>query len=131
MDTALAPEATRAVWSPAIPAEAIAQVCAKLADGRYPTESVRCFCGAEFDDLGFTTHDRYFIPHRMVLCQACALIRATPRMTPAAYHEFYNTEYRPIYDGWEFGELADDVSTRFMRQAQRTLFPRLSLLFRY
>jgi len=118
MEMALAQVETRPAWTPEIPAAAIAQVIEKLADGRYPTESVRCFCGADFDDLEITTRDRYFIPHRMVLCKACALIRATPRMTPAAYYEFYNTEYRPIYDGWEFAALAEDVSTRFMKQAQ-------------
>lgn len=121
METAVAQLEETTPWTLEVPAAAIAHVIAKLADGRYPTEPVRCFCGADFDDLEITTTDRFFIPHRMVLCKACALIRATPRMTAAAYYEFYNTEYRPIYDGWEFEALADDVSTRFMRQAQQGL----------
>lgn len=100
----------------AVPARYIAQVTRKMADGTYPLEEVRCPCGADFDDIPLIRHDRYFIPHRMVLCQACSLIRATPRMTAEAYRQFYNDEYRPIYDGWQFGEQATDADFLFMKQ---------------
>ena len=98
----------------------IGRVVQKLENGTYPREDVRCFCGAEPDhDIVITEKDRYFIPHRMVLCPECALIRATPRMTQAAYDAFYNTEYRPIYDGWQFGKKGDDFEYRFMRQVEK------------
>ena len=105
-------------WSPAIPARYISSVIEKLADGRYPTERVRCFCGADFNDTVVAEKDRYFIPHRMVMCNECTLIRATPRMTAPAYEEFYNSEYRPIYDGWEFGENGQDDDFLFMIGAE-------------
>lgn len=110
-----------AVWSPAIPAQAIGRVVTKLADGTYQTEPVRCFCGADFNDAVLATHDRYFIPHRNVLCRECGLIRATPRMTPAAYYQFYRNEYRPIYDGWQFGAKGEDTDFRFMIQSGQGL----------
>lgn len=97
----------------------IGQVIRKLADGTYPTEAVRCWCGADFNDEVLTHHDRFFIPHRMVLCNECCLIRATPRMTAAAYRDFYNTEYRPIYDGWQFGRRYQDQDYLFMRQLDK------------
>ncbi len=100
-------------WSPAIPARYIAQVIAKLADGTYATEAARCFCGADFDDMVIVERDRFQIPHRTVMCRNCALIRANPRMTQKAYNQFYNNEYRPIYDGWEFREKYNDEPARF------------------
>ena len=99
----------------------IGQVIGKLADGTYQTEPVRCFCGADFDDLVLAERDRYFIPHRTVLCRQCSLIRTTPRMTAAAYREFYNIEYRPIYDGWQFGTQGDNDEFRFMVQSEKGL----------
>ena len=105
-------------WSPAVPARYIAQVIQKLSTGYYPRESVRCFCGADFNDTTLVERDRFTIPHRMVMCNECALIRANPRMTKAAYEEFYNEEYRPIYDGWEFGENGQNDHFIFMRQAE-------------
>jgi len=68
---------------------------AKLASGEYPTEETKCFCGAE-EGIQIREFDRYGIPHRLLVCEECALIRATPRMTPEAYTQFYNNEYRHI-----------------------------------
>lgn len=101
-------------WSPAIPARYIAQVIKKLADGTYPIEPIRCICGADFDDMVVVERDRFSIPHRMVMCNKCALLRANPRMTAESYAKFYNDEYRPIYDGWEFGKHVDNDEARFM-----------------
>ena len=67
----------------------------KLQSGIYPTEAVKCFCGAE-EGILIREFDRYGIPHRLLVCEECALIRATPRMTPEAYAQFYNNEYRRI-----------------------------------
>src|SRR3990167_7936325 len=46
-------------------------------------------------------------------------MRATPRMTQASYTAFYNAEYRPIYDGFEFGAAGKDDAYRFMRQVEK------------
>lgn len=84
----------------------IGRVKTKLSSGAYPTEATVCPCAAS-DDREIVARDRYGIPHRVVLCRACGILRANPRMTAAAYTEFYNTEYRPIYDTWEFGQACD------------------------
>ena len=71
------------------------QVIAKLQNGTYPTEETKCFCGAD-EGILICEVDRYGIPHRLLVCVDCALIRATPRMTPEAYAQFYNNEYRKV-----------------------------------
>src|SRR3989304_1472301 len=86
----------------------IGRVKSKLASGAYPTEATFCLCGHP-DAVPVAERDRYGIPHTMVLCTGCGLIRANPRMTQAAYRSFYETEYRPIYDGWEFGPHPSDA----------------------
>lgn len=67
----------------------------KLRTGLYPVEETLCFCGVP-GGIEIRTHDRYGIPHRLVVCEECALIRAAPRMTAQAYEAFYNNEYRYI-----------------------------------
>lgn len=96
----------------------IESVMRKLETGVYPTEATTCFCGSLHSGHTITERDRYMIPHRMVLCPDCSLIRANPRMTTAAYKEFYNTEYRPLYDTWSFGE--DPIARFDMAIFQKT-----------
>jgi len=67
----------------------------KIARGIYPTEAAVCFCGADNDTV-LVEKDRQGLPHRIVVCEECGLVRANPRMTAGAYHEFYNNEYRQI-----------------------------------
>jgi SAM-dependent methyltransferase len=67
----------------------------KLQSGEYPTEAISCFCGAE-GGIQIREVDRVGIPHRIVVCEECALMRATPRMTQEAYNQFYNNEYRYV-----------------------------------
>jgi 2-polyprenyl-3-methyl-5-hydroxy-6-metoxy-1,4-benzoquinol methylase len=78
---------------------ALASVRIKLANGTYPLEEQKCFCGVEADEE-LRTLDRDAIPHRIVVCKNCALVRATPRMTEAAYANFYNNEYREFTYRW-------------------------------
>jgi len=85
-----------------VPIQYIKQIKNKLKEGDYPTEQVKCFCGADFNDRVLVEIDRFAIPHRMVMCEECGLIRANPRMTEKAYNEFYNNEYRPLYDWFEY-----------------------------
>lgn len=72
---------------------AIASIKEKIESGAYPLEETRCFCGEE-QDRELVAVERSGIPHRIVVCQRCALVRANPRMTKRAYGEFYNDEYR-------------------------------------
>ena len=96
-------------WSKTSPVRYVSQVITKLHDGTYPTEPTRCFCGADpSQDSIITEFDRYTIPHRMVLCENCMLMRANPRMTSEAYAQFYNTEYRKIYDGFPYKDSSED-----------------------
>lgn len=73
----------------------IASLKEKIASGVYPLEEQKCFCGAD-NDKELITHDRIGLPHRIVICQNCALVRANPRMTAEAYRQFYNDEYRDL-----------------------------------
>ena len=96
------------VWTKNTPLQYVAQVMRKLSDGTYPTVPTQCFCGDETPGTVLAERDRYTIPHRMVMCERCCLMRANPRMTEAAYRQFYANEYRQIYDGFPYGARADD-----------------------
>lgn len=74
---------------------AIASIRKKIETGVYPLEETKCFCGAA-DDKELVRVDRIGIPHRIVICRVCALVRANPRMTAEAYRQYYNTEYRDL-----------------------------------
>ncbi len=78
---------------------AIASVKQKLEDGTYPLESTKCFCGAD-DDQELRTKDRFGLPHRVVVCKHCAVVRANPRPTAESYYKFYNDEYRRFLYRW-------------------------------
>ena len=67
----------------------------KIESGEYKREYHPCYCGST-EEIEMLTHDRYDLPHRMVICKECALIRANPRMDKAAYTDFYNNHYRSI-----------------------------------
>ena len=100
----------------------VMQVIGKLSTGEYATEPSRCFCGADPSrDTEVTRFDRYTIPHRMVMCEDCLLIRANPRMTAEAYGRFYNDEYRKIYDGFPYGERWADPQLSFDMQVAKAL----------
>lgn len=106
-----------AVWTANTPLHYVAQVIRKLDDGTYPTVPTRCFCGDDSPGTVLTERDRHTIPHRMVMCERCCLMRANPRMTEAAYRQFYDNEYRLIYDGFEHHEKAEDDNFLFVKQA--------------
>jgi len=78
---------------------AIASVKQRIADGTYPLEETKCFCGST-DDQELRTHDRFDIPHRIVVCKHCAIVRANPRPTAEVYGRFYNEEYRRFLYRW-------------------------------
>ncbi|KKK73018.1 hypothetical protein LCGC14_2898060, partial [marine sediment metagenome] len=98
-------------------------VKAKLKSGELPLEKTSCFCGST-EDIEVTTEDRLGIPHRLVICRECALIRANPRLTAEGYKQFYNEDYRlihssssanresPLRDKW------DDIASAWVRQVE-------------
>lgn len=107
-------------WDKNSPLRYISQVIRKLEDGTYPTEATKCFCGIEpGNDSVLAERDRYLIPHRMVMCENCLLMRANPRMTKKAYAEFYNNEYRKIYDGFPYQEKSEDNDFLFQLAVEK------------
>lgn len=71
----------------------------RMDQGVYPQEQIPCpLCeGGRFRVLA--KKDRYGLPHSIVICTQCGLVLANPRMTKAAYEDFYQTLYRPLYVG--------------------------------
>lgn len=67
----------------------------KLMDGTYTYVPTKCFCGAD-SDITLVESDRYGFPHRMVICEECALVRVNPRLSDDSYHRFYNDDYRAL-----------------------------------
>lgn len=76
-----------------------AQIDRKVQDGIYRFETVPCcICGDDqFTQLA--EKDRYGLYLSIVICQRCGLIQTNPRMTQESYNEFYNIEYRKLYNG--------------------------------
>ncbi len=69
----------------------------KFKSGEYKTEAVDCFCGSK-EYIPITEMDRYGFDYQLVLCRNCGLLYANPRMTENTFREFYENEYRHIYD---------------------------------
>src|SRR5512144_2959945 len=90
----------------------------KIESGEYQMEETKCFCGAE-NDLELMKVDRNGLPHRYVICNECALMRANPRMTKEAYEKFYNNEYRYInHAPWSSGKKHDDFYGHYRVQVR-------------
>ena len=101
----------------------IAQVKTKLKSGKYSLEKTTCFCGST-EEIEIITEERMGIPHRLVICRECALIRANPRLTAEGYKQFYNDDYRilhsassanrevPLRDNW------DELASAWVRQVE-------------
>jgi predicted TPR repeat methyltransferase len=94
----------------------VSSVTEKIQSGEYPTEETKCFCGAD-SDRELITKDRYGMPHRMVVCEECALIRVNPSLTKDAYRSFYNDHYRHIH----FAEVEEGQRERGRRLASRMM----------
>lgn len=104
---------TEHVLAEVYPASAyyIEQVKRKQAQGVYPLVASSCFCGRTDGRLVAQT-DRYGFDHRMVCCPSCGVMYANPRMTEAAYAQFYANEYRKIYGD------SDDIEREAARSAK-------------
>lgn len=77
------------------------QVEQKIKDCTYEFEEVPCpVCDRKNFEL-LAKKDRYGLYMPVVICKDCGLIQTNPRMSQNAYNEFYNAEYRSLYDGRE------------------------------
>lgn len=81
------------------------QVEQKIVQGSYKFENVSCcICsGNDFEML--SEKDRYGLYMSVQICKQCGLIQTNPRMTQESYKEFYNVEYRRLYEDYNPGEL--------------------------
>jgi 2-polyprenyl-3-methyl-5-hydroxy-6-metoxy-1,4-benzoquinol methylase len=79
--------------------EIINRVTEKIDSGQYAFETVDCpLCNTQ-EHEPLAKQDRYALYHPVVICRNCGLIQAMPRMDESSYTEFYNEEYRLLYDG--------------------------------
>jgi len=53
------------------------------------------YCGS-LRQVVIAHRDRYGFPAQAVMCNDCGLVFLSPRLTPAAYMEFYAHHYRPL-----------------------------------
>jgi 2-polyprenyl-3-methyl-5-hydroxy-6-metoxy-1,4-benzoquinol methylase len=77
------------------------QIDSKVDNKHYAFEQVPCaVCRTDgFSQL--SEKDRYGLYYPVVICKTCGLVQTNPRMTQAAYNEFYDTEYRKLYNASE------------------------------
>ncbi|WP_172826946.1 methyltransferase domain-containing protein [Flammeovirga sp. SJP92] len=74
------------------------QITNKVSDGTYTFEEVSCpVCGGSTKEV-IGKKDRYGLYFETNLCSDCGLIYTSPRMDQTSYNEFYNAEYRKLYD---------------------------------
>lgn len=92
----------------------IEQVEAKIKDGTYTFDTRDCpLCkNDEFERLA--EQDRYGLSYPVSICRECGLVQAMPRMDEGSYTEFYQEEYRLLYDGTEDWE-ADQFESQYER----------------
>jgi len=75
------------------------QVTEKVRKKTYKFEEINCsICNSSKKEL-LGEKDRYGLYFSVNICIDCGLVYTSPRMTQAAYNEFYNTEYRKLYVG--------------------------------
>jgi SAM-dependent methyltransferase len=68
------------------------------ADDEQDYESVACPCGSSAPDRLLSEVDRHGLPTRYVICDACGLVRLSPRWCADRYRRFYAAEYRSLYN---------------------------------
>ncbi|HEY3247116.1 MAG TPA: class I SAM-dependent methyltransferase [bacterium] len=76
---------------------ALDQIKHKIQD-QYAYEEIECFCG-QTQDILVGRYDRYGLPHWSRLCGNCGLIRTSPRLSEASYHDFYEQHFVQLHYG--------------------------------
>ncbi len=71
----------------------------KINSKKYFFEKILCIvCGSNnFEQL--SEKDRYGLCMSVVICKKCGLVQTNPRMNFDSYNEFYDIEYRKLYNG--------------------------------
>ncbi len=76
----------------------ITQVSSKLDENVYKYEDVECPVCDKKNKECIGQKDRYGFSYITKICNECGLIYTDPRMNQSSYNEFYNTEYRKLYN---------------------------------
>jgi len=94
----------------------------KIKNNIYKFKEVLCFCGKD-NSVEVLDADRYGIFYSVHLCKHCGLMFAKNQMTVRSEKQFYNNEYRKIYDynlkrSEEFGDVAStsDAFKDFLKE---------------
>jgi len=75
----------------------------KITKKQYTFEAVNCIiCNSSNFEL-LSEKDRYGLSMSVVICKKCGMVQTTPRMTKNTLEEFYDNEYRKIYEYEENG----------------------------
>ena len=68
---------------------------------QYAFENVNCIiCNSSNFEL-LSEKDRYGLSMSVVICKKCGLVQTSPRMNKNTIREFYDNEYREIYEKGE------------------------------
>ncbi|HRR40938.1 MAG TPA: class I SAM-dependent methyltransferase [Syntrophales bacterium] len=74
----------------------------RIKAGLVAVEPVACLCGSH-DHRRIIGYDRHGLWAPVVICRICGMIFANPRMTAAAYEDFYSSDaYRTLYEGVDY-----------------------------
>jgi len=79
--------------------EAREKIARKIREGIYRFEVSICPVCISRDFEQLAEKDRYGLPHGVVICKGCGLIRQNPRMDQSSQETFYREDYRRLYSG--------------------------------
>ena len=84
--------------APLTPAQASARDAILQRDRPDDYEAIDCPCGSPAGDRLLAEVDRHGLPSRNVICLGCGLVRLSPRWREHRYRDFYQSEYRALYN---------------------------------
>ncbi len=90
------------------------QIEAKVARSHYVFEELDCPVCAKRNLEQLAQRDRYGLKCPVTICRSCGLIQTNPRMTKAAYNEFYDCEFPLLYRGEAAPSRADSFLAKHM-----------------
>ena len=71
----------------------------KVKNKEYHFENINCqICTSPEESIILSKFDRYGLPYVSNFCRGCGLIYTSPRLTQNSYIDFYDKQYRIIYD---------------------------------
>lgn len=74
------------------------QIESKFQTHKYVFEQADCIVCGSRDFLRLAEKERYGLYCPTAICKKCGLVQASPRMRQKDYFEFYNLEYRMLYE---------------------------------